>query len=87
MTGLHSGGYGLLLRQSTFSASVMYTMFISLGRKRDPFLVVPCIPLLDHLKQKWPNSRIRKEILCSENKTLNQVGDGFILEYYLSQFN
>merc|ERR1719397_2488603 len=47
-------------------------MFISLGRKRDPFLVVPCIPLPDRLKHKWPNSRIRKEILCSENKTLNQ---------------
>ena len=78
VTGLHSDGYGLLLRQSTFSASVMYTVFISLGRRRDPFTVLPCIPLSNQLKAKWPNSRIRKEILCSENKTLNQVGEKII---------
>ena len=73
MTGLHRNGYGLLLRHSSFSASVMYAMFLSLGRERDPFLVVPCIPLKEKYKKLWPNARIRKEILCSENKTLSQV--------------
>ena len=73
VTGLHCGGYGLLLRQSTFSASVMYAMFVSLGRERDPFMVVPCIPLKKEYTKTWSNSRIRKEILCSENKTLCQV--------------
>ena len=73
VTGLHCEGYGLLLRQSTFSASVMYAMFLSLGRERDPFLVVPCIPLKEKYKKAWSDTRIRKEILCSENKTLSQV--------------
>ena len=73
VTGLHSNGYGLLLRQSTFSASVMYTMLLSLGRTRDPFIVLPCIPVPEELRTKWPNSRIRREILYSENKTLSQV--------------
>ena len=30
--GLHCDGYGLLLRQSTFSAGIMYSMWVSMGR-------------------------------------------------------
>ena len=73
VTGLHHEGYGLLLRQSNFSAGVMYTMWISLGRERDPFIVLPCLPLPDKLRAQWPNTRIRKEILFASNKTLKQV--------------
>ena len=73
VTGLNTNGYGLLLRQSTFSASVMYAMFVSLGRERDPFIVVPGLPLKKEYRAKWPNTRIRKEILYSENKIVSQV--------------
>ena len=52
VTGLHYEGYGLLLRQSNFSAGVMYTLWISLGRERDPFIVLPCLPLPDALRAK-----------------------------------
>ena len=60
MTGLHRNGYGLLLRQSSFSASVMYAMWVSMGRSRDPFIIVPGIPLKEEFQQKWSRKRIRE---------------------------
>ena len=60
VTGLHCNGYGLLLRQSTFSASVMYAMWVSMGRSRDPFMIVPGIPLKEEFRQKWSRKRIRE---------------------------
>ena len=73
VTGLHCDGYGLLLKQSNFSAGVMYAMWISMERSKDPFLIVPGIPLKEEFKEKWTNKKIRKDILKSENFTLNQV--------------
>jgi len=73
VTGLHCDGYGLLLRQSNFSAGVMYAMWVSLGRSRDPFLIIPGIPLKEEFKGTWTNKKIRRDILKSENCALNQV--------------
>ena len=73
VTGLGPGGYGLLLRQSSFSASVMYAMWVSLGRSRDPFLIVPGIPINSKYRDVWSHRRIRREILQADNQTLNKV--------------
>ena len=73
VTGLGPGGYGLLLRQSSFSASVMYAMWVSLGRSRDPFLIVPGIPVNRKYRDSWSHRRIRREILQADNQTLNKV--------------
>lgn len=73
VTGLGPGGYGLLLRQSSFSASVMYAMWVSLGRSRDPFLIVPGIPINSKYRDAWSHRRIRREILQADNQTLNKV--------------
>ena len=73
VTGLGPGGYGLLLRQSSFSASVMYAMWVSLGRARDPFIIVPGIPVNQKYRDKWPDGRIRREILQADNQALNKV--------------
>jgi len=50
----------------------MYAMWVSMGRSRDPFLIVPGIPLKDEFKAAWTNKKIRKDILQSENYALNQ---------------
>ena len=71
VTGLHCDGYGLLLRQSSFSAGVMYAMWVSMGRSRDPFLIIPGIPLKERFKETWTNKKIRKDILQSENYALS----------------
>ena len=80
VTGLGPGGYGLLLRQSSFSASVMYAMWVSLGRSRDPFLIVPGIPVNRKYRDSWSHRRIRREILQADNQTLNKVRQFIILE-------
>lgn len=71
VVGLHCDGYGLLLRQSTFSAGIMYAMWVSLGRSSDPFLVKPGVPVKDDFKC-WTAKKIRKEILKSENCELSK---------------
>ena len=67
--GLNNEGYGLLLEQCTFSAGVMYALWVSLERSVDPFLLVPAIPILEEFKH-WTKPRIRKEILEAENWSL-----------------
>jgi len=72
VTGLHCDGYGLLLRQSSFSAGVMYAMWVSMSRSKDPFLIVPGIPIREKCAKAWTKMKIRKEILKAENYALNQ---------------
>ncbi|XP_023326537.1 uncharacterized protein LOC111699967 [Eurytemora carolleeae] len=64
--GLHNMGYGLLLEQCTFSAGIMYSLWVSLERSVDPFLVVPAIPVLEEFNG-WSKPKIRREILQAEN--------------------
>ena len=84
--GLGCDGYGLLLRQSSFSASVMYAMWVSLGRSRDPFLIVPGIPVNRKYRDSWSHRRIRREILQADNQTLNKVRQFIILEVTIYVF-
>lgn len=71
--GLDDNGYGLLLRQCTFSAAVMYAMWVSMERPEDPFTIVPAVPLVKTVQGvKWTRKMIRKEILKSENQVLLQ---------------
>merc|ERR1719474_1562899 len=72
VTGLHCDGYGLLLRQSSFSAGVMYAMWVSMARSKDPFVIVPGIPLKEKFENTWTRKKIRKEILKAENYTLTK---------------
>ena len=51
----------------------MYAMWSSLSREKDPFTVIPAIPILEEYKDKWPKSRIRKEIFAAESSDLMQV--------------
>ena len=55
------------------AAGVMYAMWSSLSREKDPFTVIPAIPILEEYKDKWPKSRIRKEIFAAESSDLMQV--------------
>ena len=71
--GLNDMGYGLLLQQCTFSAGIMYALWTSLEHEQDPFTVVPGIPVKESFKEKWPNSRIRREILDAETGSLLDV--------------
>jgi len=72
VTGLHCDGYGLLLRQSSFSAGVMYAMWVSMSRSKDPFVIIPGIPIKEEFEKVWTKMKIRKDILKSENYALNQ---------------
>ena len=51
----------------------MYSMWVSLGRSRDPFLIVPGIPVNRKYRDSWSHRRIRREILQADNQTLNKV--------------
>ena len=75
VTGLHHEGYGLLLRQSNFSAGVMYTMWISLGRERDPFIVLPCIPVPEELEPRGVKGHENPQPSSSLQMRLSQVSD------------
>eukprot|EP00092_Neocalanus_flemingeri_P013687 GFUD01014760.1.p1 GENE.GFUD01014760.1~~GFUD01014760.1.p1 ORF type:complete len:1163 (-),score=280.67 GFUD01014760.1:114-3602(-) len=77
--GLHDTGYGLLLQQCTFSAGVMYALWTSLEHEQDPFTVIPGIPVKESFKEKWPNSRIRREILDAETGSL--LDNDFAMEF------
>ena len=46
-------------------------MWVSLGRKQDPFKIVPGIPINERFKD-WTNARIRRRILYADNMTLNK---------------
>ena len=70
--GLHQDGYGLLLRQCTFSAGIMYALWSSIGTDRDPFIVVPALPMGQEFRH-WTNTKIRREILNAETKQLTEV--------------
>ena len=89
VVGLNRDGYGLLLRQSNFSgefcvgwelwiqtkflAGIMYAMWSSLGKEKDPFVVIPAFPIKEGFKDRWPKSRIRKEIFDAETGDIMQV--------------
>jgi len=77
--GLHDTGYGLLLQQCTFSAGIMYALWTSLEHEQDPFTVVPGIPVKESFKEKWTNSRIRREILDAETGSL--LDNDFAMEF------
>ena len=50
----------------------MYALWSSIGRDKDPFIVVPSIPPADSYKS-WTPTRIRREILNAESKQLQEV--------------
>ena len=66
------------------AAGVMYAMWSSLSREKDPFTVIPAIPILEEYKDKWPKSRIRKEIFAAESSDLMQVN--CVLIFILGNF-
>ena len=66
MIGLHDQGYGLLLEQCSFSAGIMYAMWLSMEHPQDPFTVLPALPVDDKWK-KWTPAKIRKDIIESSN--------------------
>lgn len=51
----------------------MYAMWSSLGREKDPFVVLPAFPIKEGFKDRWSKSRIRKEIFDAETGDIMQV--------------
>jgi len=66
--GLHDEGYGLLLQQCTFSAGIMYAMWVSMEHPQDPFSIQHAVPVQDKWN-KWTKDRIRREILEADNSS------------------
>ena len=58
----------------------MYALWSSIGRDRDPFIVVPAIPRKkEHNGKDWTDAKIRREILNAETKQLSEVGSDVYL--------
>ena len=51
----------------------MYAMWSSLGKEKDPFVIFPAFPIKEGFKDRWPKSRIRKEIFDAETGDIMQV--------------
>ena len=53
-------------------------MWSSLGKEKDPFVIIPAFPIKDEFKDKWPKSRIRKEIFNAETGDIMQVKNHYM---------
>lgn len=51
----------------------MYAMWSSLGKEKDPFVIIPAFPIKDEFKDSWSKTRIRKEIFDAETGDIMQV--------------
>ena len=52
-----------------FLAGVMYALWTSMGKDRDPFHVIPAIPIKKEYSE-WTKNKIRREILEAETADL-----------------
>ena len=58
----------------------MYALWSSIGRDKDPFIVVPAIPIeRGDVFKKWTTSKIRKDILNAESKQLLEVKSNVLI--------